>query len=152
MAETYAKAFDDVFQEIEQARARLLNGGKPTEMEQDIWKETPVSPREFFISPDFVNDTRDPYAPGTEVWPVVREDIEHIFSGPDKFGNSSYFPICNTYLNVSGYGVGKSAGVAWIDTYYTYLLLNLKDPRKYYGLKATFLFLNVAPTEAKAND
>lgn len=134
---------------LQQSIARIRNKSfvekNQAEERKDIWSYKPVSPVEFIRSPHFINDQRG------RIWPSIIEDMDIIFSKPDKLGNPCYFPSVHVFLNDSGIGSGKSTAVALFNTYMTYLILCLKDPLDYFELfDSSLLIQNVAPTEEKA--
>jgi hypothetical protein len=115
--------------------------------EADIWKHTPVSPREFIKSPHFVNDKEN------LIWPAIIEDMEIVFSKDDKFGRKSYFPNVHFFLDDEGIGSGKSTKASLFNAYIAHLILSLRNPLAYFGLfSSSILVMNVAPTEGKAKD
>lgn len=122
--------------------------GKKVLQHKVIWDQFPVSPEEFILSPDFLDDKRK-----RNIWPAVREDMIQIFSGKDRRGRVDYSPACNLFLDCEGLGSGKSTKIALLITYTVYWLHCLKNPFKYFGLSdlgTTISIMNVAPTEEKA--
>ncbi len=157
MAQTYVEEMDGLKAMVDDARIRLrANASRSIDdinsKIKDIWAETPIGPKEFITSKSFIGDSSKDIKE-QRVWRILRDDLEAIFSGPDKYGRPSYFPACNVYLNISGIGSGKSTFIALLNAYYIYLLHCLKNPVEYYGFldATTLLFLNVAPKIDKAH-
>ena len=130
------------------AKLQAKKAGKAFERDEtDVWKYEPVSPEEFIKSPHFLNEATG------RIWPCIIDDMNVIFSGPDKFGRPSFFPACQVFLDDEGIGSGKSTKIAIFNAYMCYLLLCLRDPLAYFGLfDSSILLMNVAPTENKAKE
>lgn len=122
--------------------------GKKVLVAKQIWDQFPVSPEEFMLSPDFLNDKRN-----NNFWPAIREDMRAIFCGTNDQGKIDYSPAPNLFLDCEGLGSGKSTKIALFVTYMVYWLHCLKNPYKYFGLSdigTTMAIMNLAPNEEKA--
>ena len=148
--ETFEKSIDNLTGQIRKAREKLWARRNPEKSphidREKLWYQTPVSPLEFIDGPDFIGDRYD-----RRIWNAIRDDMNLIFSGPDRNGDSCYLPSCNIYLDNEGIGSGKSTRLAILNAYWAHLLFCMEDPLRYFNLfDSTLLILNVAPNEAKA--
>jgi len=87
-----------------------------TRQAQTFEKEVPVDAGTFLDDPYFMGNS-------TSLWPALREEIIEACSG-------QYIEAVFT----GSIGTGKTTAALYVQTYFLYRLMNLRDPHKVYGL------------------